>query len=155
MRSLPALLLAGACFLPFTTTVAGDAVENETRSATSDDGVRASVATLQLSLSSVKAIPAKKAWEEALALELAVRDVTAQIRRYRSYFAEYPSEIVSGEAEALIARAYLLAQSLERLGGPRRNLSHAGRIQAYARTIDVTIPPNDKDHVAVAASNSR
>lgn len=132
-------------------SVAGEVSnEAETMETSSDSGVSAAVVALQLNLNSLKAIPVKGALDKAFTLELAVRDVTSQVWRYRAYYEELPAEVMSGEVETLFTKAYLLALRLEALPGAKGKISHAARIQYYAQKIDLAI-----DKVAVAKLNQR
>ena len=143
-------IFLGACFL-VSLKAAGDAVCPGSQS-DSDDGVKSSLTALNLHLSSTKAIPIKKAWEKAFAIELAVRDLTAQIFRYKSYYNEDPAEVTSGEATTIVTKAYQLSVSLERVGSERRPISHAGRIRAYASKMHMELPAPEPDHVTIAHS---
>lgn len=151
MKLFPVLaLVLGACMQP-SLAVAGD-IGNQSVQAVSDDGVRSSLISLQLNLNSPRAIPVKRAREKAFALELGVRDLSAQIARYKNYYNEAPAEVTSGEAAAVVAKAYQLALSLERVGGEQRSISHAERIRAYASKLNMTLPPAETDHVVIAHS---
>ncbi len=151
MKLFPSIaLFLGVCVLP-SLAASGD-LGGPGGPTSSDDGVKSSLTALHLNLSSSKAIPVKRAWEKAFALELAVRDVSAQISRYKSYYNEDPSEVASGEAAALVAKAYQLSLSLERAGNEPRPISHASRIRAYAFKMNMVLPAADPDHVAIAHS---
>lgn len=151
MNLFSALALALGAFLLPSLTVGGE-TGNQAAQVASDDGVRSSLTSLQLSMNSSRAIPLKRAREKAFALELAVRDLSAQIARYKSYYAEDPAEVTSGEAAAVVTKAYQLSLSLERVGGEQRSISHAARIRTYASKMNLSLPPAETEHVVVAHS---
>jgi hypothetical protein len=145
MKRPSAILITLAIFHLQSLQIAGEVSDRaETIETCTDNGVSAAVVALKLNLNSLKVIPANEALEKAFTLELAVRDVTSQVWRFRSYHEQLPAEVFSGEVETLFTKAYGRALRLETLQGTKRKISHAARILYYSQKLDLSI-----DKVAV------
>lgn len=106
----------------------------------SDEGVSRSMNDLEKHLGprSGKQIPAESAEDTALSIELSVRNVTSQVKRFKAYFKGYPDEVTNGRAAVLFTQAHKVTVRLESVS--KSTISHADRILLFAREIDLAIP---------------
>lgn len=105
-----------------------------------DEGVSGAMTDLEKQLvpRSGKLPTAEIADDTALSIELSVRNVTSQVKRFKAYFKNYPDEVKSGRATTLFTKAHNFVVRLDAVAKP--TVSHADRILMFAKEIDISIP---------------